>query len=153
AAKVAGREIGHAVESAQKVGGYIGSGIFKIPIVGAPVHAALNAGYHAAVAPAQMAVDIASGKRVDKAVMKQVNTAVQDVHAVAPYAQTAMSFVPGVGTGASAALGAGIALAEGQPIDKALIAGVVSAVPGGPMAQAAAKTAAAGIDAAVRGDK
>lgn len=153
AVKVAGREIGHVTAPIQKVGGAVAKTFSKIPVVGAPVNTAMTAAYHAVTAPANMAVNIASGKRIDKVVMGQLKTAVQDVKGLAPYAQTVMSFVPGVGSGASAAIGAGMALADGQPIDKAMIAAVTSAVPGGPVAQAAAKAAVAGVDAAIHGEK
>jgi hypothetical protein len=56
---------------------------------------------------------------------------------VLPYVQSVLSFVPGVGTGISAALGAAQALADGRPIDEAIIAGAKSAIPGGPLAQMA----------------
>jgi hypothetical protein len=56
---------------------------------------------------------------------------------VLPYVQSVISFVPGVGTGISAALGAAQALADGRPIDEAIIAGAKSAIPGGPLAQMA----------------
>jgi hypothetical protein len=56
---------------------------------------------------------------------------------VLPYVQSVMSFVPGVGTGISAALGAAQALADGRRIDEAIIAGARGAIPGGPMAQMA----------------
>jgi hypothetical protein len=56
---------------------------------------------------------------------------------VLPYVQSVLSFVPGVGTGISAALGAAQALADGRPIDEAIIAGARSAIPGGPIAQMA----------------
>ena len=42
---------------------------------------------------------------------------------VLPYVQSVLSFVPGVGTGISAALGAAQALADGRPIDEAIVAG------------------------------
>jgi len=52
-------------------------------------------------------------------------------------AQTVASFVPGVGTGVAAALGAANALASGRPITDALIEAARSAIPGGALAQAA----------------
>lgn len=56
---------------------------------------------------------------------------------VLPYVQSVMSFVPGVGTGIAAALGAAQALADGRRIDEALVSGFKSAIPGGPLAQLA----------------
>src|SRR5260221_4654747 len=56
---------------------------------------------------------------------------------VLPYVQSVVSFVPGVGTGISAALGAAQALADGRSIDEAILAAARGAIPGGPMAQMA----------------
>lgn len=154
AAKVAGREIGHAATSVQKVGGKVGDAIGKIPVVGAPMHTVLGAAYHAAAAPVHLTIDVAiKHRRLDKALMDRVKEAGSDAKGVAPYAKMVLSSVPGIGTGAAAALGAGLALAEGQPIDKALIAGVLSSIPGGPAVRAAAEVATHGLDAAIRGEK
>lgn len=70
------------------------------------------------------------------------------VSTVAPFAQIALSFVPGVGTVVNGAIEAGIALAKGQNITDALIAGAAGALPGGVLAQAAFR---AGV-AVVKGD-
>jgi hypothetical protein len=154
AAKTAGKEIGHVGKSIQKAGGAIDHAISKVPVVGAPLHTVLGAAYHAVTLPVDTVVQTAiNGKRLDKVLLDKIKQQGRDIKAVAPYAKTVVSMVPGVGTGVSAALGAGMALAEGQPIDKALLDGVISAVPGGPMAKAAASAAASGLSAAVRGEK
>lgn len=57
--------------------------------------------------------------------------------AIAPYVATIASFVPGVGTGVSAALQAGVALADGRSLSDAIVAGVKGSLPGGPLAAAA----------------
>jgi hypothetical protein len=59
---------------------------------------------------------------------------------VLPYAQTVVSFVPGLGSGVSAALGAAQALADGKSISNIAVAAVRGAIPGGPLAQAAFDT-------------
>lgn len=64
-------------------------------------------------------------------------TILEVVKTVAPFIQIGLSFIPGIGTVASAALGAGIALAEGRPISDVLIAAAKGAFPGGPLAVAA----------------
>lgn len=154
AAKTVGKEVGKVTKPVVKATGQVTKAIGKIPVVGAPVKTVFDATYHAAVAPAKLAVDVAiNGKRIDKAVMAQVNTAVKDVKAVGPYAQTVVSLVPGVGTGISAGLGAGLALANGQRIDQALLAGVKGALPGGPLARAAMDIGIAGVQAAASGKK
>lgn len=72
--------------------------------------------------------------RLAKRAVKKYGRAALDI------AQTGASFVPGVGTGLSAGIGAARALARGQSWRHALRAGALSAIPGGPLARAAAET-------------
>jgi len=78
---------------------------------------------------------LAAAKAAAKAGISDAREALRFAAMVAP-------FVPGIGTGVGAALGAADALANGQPITQALIAGVRGAIPGGVIAQAAFDTAA-----------
>ena len=152
--QIAGKEMAHVRDAAQSVHGKITGVIGKIPVVGSPIKTIMNAGFHAATMPGDIVVDAAlKGGRIDRVVMNHLSQAVKETKAVAPYAQMVVSMVPGIGTGASAALGAGIALANGQPIDKAIMAGVVGAVPGGPIAQAAAKVGMSAVSAAIHHEK
>jgi hypothetical protein len=76
---------------------------------------------------------IAAVKAAGKAGIADQREALRFVAMVAP-------FVPGIGTGVGAALGAADALANGKPITQALMAGVRGSIPGGPAAQAAFDT-------------
>jgi ribosomal protein L31E len=87
--------------------------------------------------PLQAATQIARGQRIDRVATAQLKSAVKSARTLAPYVQTVVSVVPGVGQGLSAGIGGAMALAEGRSIDDALIAAVRSAVPGGPLAAAA----------------
>ena len=131
----AGRDIGKVVTN-------VGNEVKKIPVVGAPIHDIFDAAYHATAAPFHAITAIAEGKNVGKAALDAINETGHSIKTVAPYAQMVVSMVPGVGQGVSAALSAGMALAAGQPIGKALLAGVAGALPGGPLAQAAFNQAA-----------
>lgn len=154
AAKSAGREISHVRDSVQSATGTVTKAIGKVPVVGAPIKTVLDASYHLASMPVDIVVDSAlKGGRIDRVVAKHLNQAVREVKAVVPYAQMVVSTVPGIGTGLSGALGAGLALSNGQPIDKALMAGVVGAIPGGPVAQAAARVGMSAASAAVHHEK
>lgn len=99
--------------------------------------------------PISMTLAVANGVRIDKAVSRRLKADIRSVKAVAPYAQMVITLVPGVGTAAGAALSAGLALANGQPITAAIMAGVKGAVPGG----AAAKMAYDVGLAAARGER
>lgn len=109
------------------VGGAIGS----LPIIGTLATAVYN------FSPFPLLYSIATGERIDKALIDNFSRQLQSVKEVAPYAQTIISFVPGIGAGVNAAIAAAAALAAGQNISDALIAGIKNALPGGPLAQAA----------------
>lgn len=154
AVKAAGRAIGQAETGLVNLEGAISKDIAKIPVLGAPLSAVFDATFHTLTGPLVMAVDVAiKGERIDQALVGELQTRLQDFKAVGPYVQMVVSVVPGVGTGVSAALGAGLALANGQPIDQAILAGVSGALPGGPLARAAVSMAYAGVHAAVSGEK
>jgi hypothetical protein len=99
----------------------------KVPVIGKGLHAIVDV----ANSPLYLTASIAKGDRIDKAVIKNIKAQVRAVKDVAPYAQMVISLVPGAGTGVSAIISAGGALASGQPIDAALVAGVRGAIPGG----------------------
>lgn len=58
-----------------------------------------------------------------------------------PYIKTALSLMPGIGTGVAALIGATEALAAGRPITSAFVDAVQDAMPGGPVARLAFRTA------------
>lgn len=97
----------------------------------------------AASAPANLANSIASGARIDRAVVAHLKSQLKTIKEAAPYAQMIVSVVPGVGTGVAAAIGAGAALAEGKSIDEAAKAAIRGALPGG-------AAVAAGYDTALK---
>jgi peptidoglycan hydrolase-like protein with peptidoglycan-binding domain len=94
-----------------------------------------------ALSPARLANDLAHGKNVLASLSDNVKQNLQSAKELAPYAQAVLSVVPGVGQGVNAAIAAGAAIAHGQPITDALVAGVKGMVPGGPLAQEALGTA------------
>jgi hypothetical protein len=74
---------------------------------------------------------------------KLISAAADVVSAVAPFVKTALSLVPGIGTGINMAISAAESLAKGRPITDAFAEAAMSAIPGGPVAQTAARTALA----------
>jgi hypothetical protein len=156
AVKAAGRAVGGVAKGIADESGRIGRGLKGVPIVGG----ALEGVYHYALlaipggalffASEQVLVE---GKRVDRVALNALRQGVKDVHEVAPYAQMVISLVPGVGPGISAAIGCGLALAEGQPISEALMTGVEDALPGGPLAKMACDVARQGINSAIHHEK
>jgi hypothetical protein len=83
------------------------------------------------------AVGAARGQNIFKAAQSAMRAGVGDLRESLRFAAMVAPFVPGIGTGVAAALGAANALASGQPITEALIAAARNAVPGGAIAQTA----------------
>jgi|GEM_PF-3690547 len=77
------------------------------------------------------------GENVLRAAQVAAKAGIDDVRERMRFAAMVAPFVPGIGSGVAAALGAASALAGGEPISQALIAAARSAVPGGAVAQAA----------------
>lgn len=124
--------VGRRIKDVAKAGRSVGRTIGKVPVVGGGLKGVFDLTVNA---PFQVAGKIANGDRIDRVALSTLKSHVQSVKAVAPYAQTVISFVPVVGPGVSAGLGAGLALASGQPITAALAEGVKSALPGGTLAK------------------
>jgi hypothetical protein len=108
-----------------------------IPVIGDVTHIVSDA----ASAPLKLANSIASGARIDRALADHFKAQLKTVKDAAPYAQTVVSLLPGIGTGVSAAVSAGIALAEGQDITDIAKSAIRGALPGGAVAAAAFDTA------------
>jgi hypothetical protein len=127
--------LGSVVKGAATFSGKIGDALGKVPFVGA----GLAGVYDLATANGvlQIASHVVEGDRLDQVALQGLKAHVGAVQAVAPYAQTVLSFVPLVGPGLNAGLSIGLALAAGQKITEAVAAGVKAALPGGPLAAAA----------------
>jgi peptidoglycan hydrolase-like protein with peptidoglycan-binding domain len=123
-----GSAVGSAVSSVGSAAVGVGKGVFSVAKgIATPVAALVTS-------PVKLASDIAQGKNVFESLKDTVKRDFASVKEVAPYAQAVISFVPGVGAGVNAAIAAGAAIAQGQPITSALVAGVKNALPGGPLA-------------------
>jgi peptidoglycan hydrolase-like protein with peptidoglycan-binding domain len=81
------------------------------------------------------------GENLAKAMKKAAGAGINDVREQMRFVQMVAPFVPGVGQGVGAALGAAGALAEGKPITEAMVAAARGALPGGALAQGAFDTA------------
>lgn len=134
AVATAGRAVGSAVGTIASGAESIATTIAKVPVVGPLFHAA----YELEIGNQLQTLNaIVQGERIDRVVMNHLTREVGSVKEIAPYVQTVISFVPGIGPGVAGAIGAGLALAQGKTIDQALLEGVKGALPGGALAQAA----------------
>ena len=120
--------IGHFFEKA------VGAIVHVVSKIGKDVFDALTMPLRTEIALVEALV---KGQRLDKAVMISFKADLKTVHEIAPYVQTVIAFVPGIGPVASAAIGGGLALAEGQPVDEIVAAAIAGALPGGPFVKAA----------------
>lgn len=128
ASRAVSRAARSAYKTARKGAQYAGSAYKKAARFAQPP------GLHALT---RLAGDVARGKNVLRAIRAAAKAGIADVRDRMRYAQVVASFVPGIGTGVAAALGAANALAAGRPITEAVIDAARAAIPGGPLAQAA----------------
>jgi hypothetical protein len=135
----AAKSVGRAVESAAHAVGDLSSSIAdtlgKVPLIGPGLKGLYGYTYGALI---QSVDNVVSGVRLDKALSRHFESQVQNIKGVAPYVQTIISIVPGIGPGISGAISAGLTLAQGRPIDEAVDA-AAGAVPGGALAKSVAK--------------
>jgi len=89
-----------------------------------------------------LARDIAKGKNVFESVKTQARVVSRDLKRVAPIAASAVSVVPGIGSGVAAGISGGAALIQGKSWDQVAIDAAAGSVPGGPLAVAALKAGA-----------
>jgi len=81
--------------------------------------------------PYQVAYNTLRGQRIDRAMVDGLHKAMHAARVLGPYVEAIVSFVPGIGAPCAAAIGGGLALAEGKPIDEVLLAATAGAIPGG----------------------
>ena len=144
AVRAAGRDVGSGARFVEQTTGNIAKEIDKVPFIGPAFVSFIDL----TNIPLKFELDVLSGKNISQAAVADLKGAVKDVKTVAPYAQMIITFVPGIGPPVSGAIGAGIALAEGQPIDKVLLAGAQGAMPGGPIGAAVFGAAVGAVQAA-----
>ena len=140
--KVAGKVVKVAATPITAPAHLIAKVTHNIPVLGTITGAADTLGS----TPFKITQQVLEGGNISKVALGNLKQALGSVKALAPYVQTVISFVPGVGTGVSAAIGAGLALAEGQSITEAMMQGVKGSLPGGPAAQMAFNVAKAAIE-------
>lgn len=134
AIKAAGKGIGSGIKGAASGVNAVGKLAGKVPVIGGGLKGVFTL---TIAGPFNIADGIARGQRIDKVALNHLKTQVGAVKEVAPYAQMVIQIVPGVGQGLSGAIAASLALAQGQPISKAILEGLKGAIPGGPAAKAA----------------
>ena len=131
-----GRAAGGIARTVSKAAETVG----KIPILGDLARAGIGAA-RLSLGPAAIAIDagsrLARGENLGRALRGAVGGQIDAVRDQLKLAEMVAPFVPGIGTGVAAALGAANALAAGRPITEAVLAAARSALPGGKIAQAA----------------
>lgn len=138
------RDVGRAASSVGRFAEKAAKTVGRIPVLGDIARAGLSAA-RLSLGPAALAIDtaqrVARGEDLGKALRGAVSSHVDAVRDQLKLAEMVAPFIPGLGTGVAAALGAANALASGRPITEAVISAARSALPGGAIAQAAFDTA------------
>jgi hypothetical protein len=153
AVKTAGKPIGAVAHAVQGAEGAVGKEIGKLPVIGKPLHAIFDLGAMGILGPALTLGNVLGGERIDQAILGTLKQELQDVKAIAPYAEMVIAFVPGIGPGVAGALGAGLALASGQSLTQAMEEGIKDAIPGGAIAVAIYQVSKTAVSIAKKGGR
>jgi hypothetical protein len=134
------RDIVKAAGGIARAVGKAAETVGRIPILGDVARAGIGAA-RLAWGPYAIAIDagsrLARGEDLGSALKGAVGGQIDAVRDQLKLAEMVAPFVPGVGTGVAAALGAANALASGRPITDVVLAAARSALPGGKIAGAA----------------
>jgi hypothetical protein len=138
------KSVKRAAGSVARIAAKAADTVGRIPVLGDVARAGIGA-VRLGLGPAAIAIDagsrLARGQSLGAALKGAVGGQIGAVRDQLKLAEMVAPFVPGIGPGVAAALGAANALAAGRPITEALLAAARSAVPGGAIAQAAFDTA------------
>lgn len=130
-----GGDVSNVTDAVASAVGDVIDDIGKIPVIGGIIKGVVHGIGVIVAAPYAIAYDVASGN-ID-AIGQEVTDLKKAYGDVAEAAAAVASFIPGIGTGVAAVLGASAALAEGRDITDALVDGVMAAIPGGELVQTA----------------
>lgn len=134
------RGIARAASTLGRTASKVADTIGKIPVLGDVARAGIGAA-RLSLGPAAIAIDagsrLARGENLGAALKGAVRGQIDAVRDQLKLAEMVAPFVPGIGSGVAAALGAANALAAGRPITEAVLAAARSSLPGGAVAQAA----------------
>src|SRR5262249_43695652 len=135
-AKDVGRVAQKAVRTVADLSSSVADTLGKVPLIGSGLKGLYGFTYGALI---QSADNVVSGVRLDKVVSRHLESQVRNVKGVAPYVQTIISLVPGIGPGISGPNSGVLTLAKGRPCDEAFVEGVAVAGLGGVWARSAEK--------------
>jgi hypothetical protein len=117
--------VGHFMHDAANTAGSV------VKTVGKIAYGIGESAFDWATWPIQTAIHIAGGQRIDQAVLGGLHKALHAAKVLGPYVEAVVSFVPGLGTPVAAAIGGGLALVDGKPIDEIMLSAAAGAIPGG----------------------
>jgi hypothetical protein len=131
AVRSAGRATQTGLDALSKAAKSVGDDISKIPVVGAPLSAVYDVATDPVTLPLTVADDVAHGDSIGQTLTDAIRHEVAKVQAAAPYVESVVALVPGVGGMCASCLAVGVGVAEGQPIDQILVEAAAAQVPGG----------------------
>ena len=141
ACQTMGKAIESGLDAIGKAFTDFGNTLKSIPFVGGFLGAIWDFATDPITLPLGVADAIAHGKSPWTAVVDtfgdELNKLGADAKAIAPLVESVISFVPGIGPVCSMAIAGAVAIAEGEPIDEAVVDIATAGIPGGPIIRAA----------------
>lgn len=147
AVRAAGRVTQSGLDTLNKATKSIGNDISKIPVVGGALSAVYDVVTDPVTLPLVAVDDVVHGDSVSQTLVDSIHHEVATFKAAAPYIESVVALVPGIGGMCASCIAVGVGVAEGQPIDQILVEAAAAQIPGGAIVVAgylAAKTILSG---------
>ena len=121
AVRAAGRVTQTGLDAINKAAKSVGDDLSKVPIVGGALSAVYDVVTDPVTLPLVAADDIVHGDSVAQTLADSIHHEVDKFKAAAPYVESIVALVPGVGGMCASSIAVGVGVAEGQPIDQILV--------------------------------
>ena len=141
AVRTAGRVAQTGLDTVNKAAEDLGDDLSRVPVVGG----ALSAVYDVATDPVTLTLvaadDVVHGDSPAQILSDSIHHEVVKFTAAAPYVETVVALVPGVGGMCASCLAVGVGVAEGESVDQIVVDAAAAQIPGGPIVVAGYKAA------------
>ena len=145
--RAAGRVAQTGLDTVNKAAKSVGDDLAKVPVIGGALSAVYDVATDPITLPLQAADDVVHGDSPAQVISDSIHHEVTKFKAAAPYVESVVALIPGVGGMCASCIAVGVGVAEGESIDQIVVDAAAAQIPGGPIVVAgyrAAKTILSG---------
>ncbi|HEY5243313.1 MAG TPA: hypothetical protein VIJ22_17655, partial [Polyangiaceae bacterium] len=131
--RAAGRVAQTGLDAVNKAAKSVGDDLAKVPVVGGALSAVYDVATDPVTLPLQAADDVVHGDSPAQVISDSIHHEVDKFKAAAPYVESVVALIPGVGGMCASCIAVGVGVAEGESIDQIVVDAAAAQIPGGPI--------------------